>query len=138
MFINAYAGPGNEQAALAAAREVWPNEHVAASSEILPEIREFERTSTAALNAYVQPLVGGYLRKLEAGLEDGGFSGSFHVRSVERRHHVDRDRAAAAGPHGPVRAGRGRHRGRRHRGGGRPSGRDHGRSRRHLLRRVRS
>ncbi len=64
VFINAYANPANELAALAAAREVWPNEHLAASSQILPEIREFERSSTAALNAYLQPVVGGYLAKL--------------------------------------------------------------------------
>ena len=48
---------------LAAAREVWPNPHIAASHEILPEIREFERTSTAALNAVLQPVVGAYLAR---------------------------------------------------------------------------
>ena len=42
-FINGYANPSNEQAALAAARQVWPNEHISVASEILPEIREFER-----------------------------------------------------------------------------------------------
>src|SRR5690606_149356 len=54
VFINAYANPANERAALAALRDVWPNRYLAASSEILPEIREFERTSTTALNAYLQ------------------------------------------------------------------------------------
>ena len=43
---------------------VWPNENIAISSEILPEIREFERTSTTAINAYLQPVVGSYLEKL--------------------------------------------------------------------------
>ncbi|MDF3061126.1 MAG: hydantoin utilization protein [Microvirga sp.] len=79
VFINAYANPANELAALAAAREVWPNENLAASSQILPEIREFERSSTAALNAYLQPVVGGYLAKLEGALAAERFAGSFHV-----------------------------------------------------------
>src|SRR3954452_22625934 len=77
VFINAYANPANERAALAAARAVWPNEDVVASSEILPEIREFERTSTTALNAYLQPLVGRYLGKLQDVLSSEGFVGQF-------------------------------------------------------------
>ena len=43
LFANAYANPANEAAAVAVVREVWPNAHVSASHEILPEIREFER-----------------------------------------------------------------------------------------------
>ena len=79
VFINAYANPTNERAALAAATAVWPNDHIACSSEILPEIREFERTSTAALNAYLQPTVGSYLGKLDAALMAEGFAGRFHI-----------------------------------------------------------
>ena len=48
--------------------QVWPNEHLSASHQILPEIREFERASTTALNAYLQPVVGTYLGKLEGAL----------------------------------------------------------------------
>ncbi|MBO6675091.1 MAG: hydantoinase/oxoprolinase family protein [Rhizobiales bacterium] len=77
IFINAYANPDNEQAAAQALRAVWPNPHVSVSSEILPEIREFERTSTTVLNAYLQPEVAGYLGRLESGLRDGGFGGEF-------------------------------------------------------------
>lgn len=79
VFINAYANPANERAALLAARSVWPNDDVVASSEILPEIREFERTSTTALNAYLQPLVGRYLGKLQDALTGEGFMGQFHI-----------------------------------------------------------
>jgi N-methylhydantoinase A len=79
VFINAYANPGNERVAAAAARAVWPNDHVIASSEILPEIREFERASTAALNAYLQPVVGGYLNRLQGALAERNFSGEFHI-----------------------------------------------------------
>lgn len=79
VFINAYANPVNELAALEAAQSVWPNENVACSAQILPEIREFERTSTTALNAYLQPVVGGYLRKLTDALEGEAFAGRFHI-----------------------------------------------------------
>ncbi len=79
VFINAYANPANEIAAYEAARTVWPNEHITYSALILPEIREFERTSTTALNAYLQPVVAGYLGKLEAGLARENFGGSFHI-----------------------------------------------------------
>uniref|UniRef100_UPI003BA86CE0 hydantoinase/oxoprolinase family protein n=1 Tax=Stappia sp. TaxID=1870903 RepID=UPI003BA86CE0 len=78
-FINAYANPANELAALEAVRAAWPNENVASSAEILPEIREFERTSTTALNAYLQPVVGGYLGKLSAALAGENFAGRFHI-----------------------------------------------------------
>jgi N-methylhydantoinase A len=79
LFINSYANPANERAALEALREVWPNPHVAASHEILPEIREFERASTTALNAYLQPVVAGYLARLDAALGESGFRGAFHI-----------------------------------------------------------
>ena len=76
IFINSYANPDNEQQALAAARAVWPNEFVSASHQVLPEIREFERSSTTALNAYLQPVVGAYLGKLEQALAGGGSAAS--------------------------------------------------------------
>ncbi len=79
VFINAYANPSNERAAAEAVRAVWPNPHVSVSSEILPEIREFERASTAALNAYLQPVVAGYLGRLEDALAQERFAGRFHI-----------------------------------------------------------
>ena len=79
VFINAYANGDNEIKALDAVREVWPNEYFDASSRILPEIREFERTSTTTLNAYLQPVVGSYLRKLEDVLVDDGFKGQILI-----------------------------------------------------------
>jgi N-methylhydantoinase A len=79
IFINAYANPVNERAAAEAARAVWPNAHVAHSAELLPEIREFERTSTTALNGYLQPVVASYLQKLEGALQADRFPGSFHI-----------------------------------------------------------
>ncbi len=79
LFANAYANPANEALAVAAVRALWPNEHVSASSEILPEIREFERFSTTALNAYLQPEVAGYIDRLEEALKVGGFAGEFMI-----------------------------------------------------------
>ena len=78
-FVNSYANASNERAALAALREVWPDDRVSAAADILPEIREFERASTAAINAYLQPPVGGYLAKIERGLRQGGFPGQLLI-----------------------------------------------------------
>ncbi|MGL4324178.1 MAG: hydantoinase/oxoprolinase family protein [Beijerinckiaceae bacterium] len=79
VFINAYANADNEKLALEIAQRCWPNPHIAASHQILPEIREFERTSTTALNAYLQPVVASYLSKLEHALAERAFRGSFHI-----------------------------------------------------------
>jgi 5-oxoprolinase (ATP-hydrolysing)/N-methylhydantoinase A len=58
-------------------RRDFPQLSVSVSSEVVPEIREFERTSTTVCNAYVQPLVDRYLQRLEEELEARGFSGRF-------------------------------------------------------------
>ena len=79
LFANAYANSENEAAAVAAVRDIWPNPHVSASAEILPEIREFERFSTATLNAYLQPEVSGYLERLDTALRHSGFAGEFMI-----------------------------------------------------------
>jgi N-methylhydantoinase A len=79
IFINAYANPDNERRALAAVAGSWHNEHMCASHQVLPEIREFERSSTTALNAYLQPVVGAYLGRLEDALTREGFSGQFQI-----------------------------------------------------------
>lgn len=79
IFINSYANPDNEQKALAAARTVWDNDFVSASYQVLPEIREFERSSTTALNSYLQPVVSSYLEKLELALSRQPFKGQFYI-----------------------------------------------------------
>ena len=78
-FINGYANNDNERRAVEAVRSVWPNAFVTAATEILPEIREFERVSTAALNAYLQPVVSSYLERLETALGEGGFGGELLI-----------------------------------------------------------
>ena len=78
-FVNAYANPANEARAVARVREIWPNGHVTAATEVLPEIREFERCSTATLNAALQPVVGSYLTRLQQDLRGHGFDGELLV-----------------------------------------------------------
>src|SRR5215813_5123609 len=110
-FINAYANPENEKRALAALRDVWPNGFVTASHEVLSEIREFERSSTAALNAYLQPVVASYLGKLGTALAELGFPGQLRIvqsnggiMSTETAHRLP-VRTAFSGPAAGVVAG---------------------------------
>lgn len=74
-FINGYANDANERRAAELVRSVWPNDYVTAATEILPEIREFERLSTATLNAYLQPIVSSYLERLQGALRKRDFTG---------------------------------------------------------------
>ena len=71
-FIHAYANPAHEQRCGQIAREIWPNNFVTLGSDILREVREFERGSTAALNGYVQPIVSRYLGRLSQNLRSAG------------------------------------------------------------------
>jgi N-methylhydantoinase A len=73
-FLHAYAHPTHEEAAAAFLRARLPDVLVTASSEITREWREFERSSTAALNAYVQPILDGYLSDLETRLRTEGLT----------------------------------------------------------------
>lgn len=64
-FLHAYRAPGHEQQVGQALRRRFPDKHISLSSEVLPEMLEFERTSTTVINAYVAPLIGGYLARLK-------------------------------------------------------------------------
>jgi N-methylhydantoinase A len=72
-FLHAYANSEHEQQAARIVRAMWPNDYVSVSSEILREVREFERGSTAAVNAFVQPIMGRYLKRLSGCLGEAGF-----------------------------------------------------------------
>jgi N-methylhydantoinase A len=71
-FINSYADPAHEEAALARVKELWPEVSAVASHQITREWREYERTSTAVLSAYVQPVTHRYLDRLTGALYDAG------------------------------------------------------------------
>jgi N-methylhydantoinase A len=67
-FINAYANPAHEEAAAAAIRTALPDVYVTHSTDVCPEFREYERTSTAVLNAYIGPVVSRYMARLDKAL----------------------------------------------------------------------
>ena len=72
-FLNSYINPEHERQAKANLESRWPELRVVASSDVLPLFREFERTSTAVVNAYVQPVVGSYLDRLQGRLRENGY-----------------------------------------------------------------
>ncbi len=74
-FINAYANPANENRMREILEEELPGVSISTSSEILPEIFEYERFSTTVANAVLSPLVGGYVQRLGARLKEGGYHG---------------------------------------------------------------
>lgn len=74
-FLHSYVNPKNEKKTEEVLRRIWPNEFIVVSSDVLPEFREFERTSTAAANAYVQPLINRYLGSLKQALKGKGYKG---------------------------------------------------------------
>ncbi|MGO8693901.1 MAG: hydantoinase/oxoprolinase family protein [Rectinemataceae bacterium] len=71
-FINSYANPAHEEAALARIRELWPEVSAVASHQITREWREYERTNTAVMSAYVQPIAHRYLDRLTGRLSAAG------------------------------------------------------------------
>ena len=67
-FLHGYANPGHEQRAREIIESARPDLSITLSSEVCPEIREFERLTTATANAYVRPLIARYLKNLETRL----------------------------------------------------------------------
>ena len=78
-FMHAYRNPDHERRARAILTEEFGGTPVTISSDVAPEIREFERTSTTCANAYVQPLMQSYLARLDQKLRDMGTNGSLYV-----------------------------------------------------------
>lgn len=78
-FLHSYINTTHEEAALAEVRRLWPEVSAVASHQITREWREYERTNTAVLSAYVQPVAQKYLGKLNAGLESKGFNKNLYI-----------------------------------------------------------
>ncbi|WP_419950061.1 hydantoinase/oxoprolinase family protein [Candidatus Palauibacter sp.] len=79
-LLHAYANPAHERQVAERLREAFPNGlYVTCSSDILPEIREYERTSTAVVNAYIGPVVQHYMETLLGRLEDLGVDCPVHI-----------------------------------------------------------
>jgi N-methylhydantoinase A len=105
-FLHSYANTSHERQARDIIAKAWPDVYVTVSHEVCPEIREYERTSTTVANAYVQPLMAGYLRNLSDRLQDIGIAGplllimsSGSLTSVETAMHLP-IRLVESGPAG--------------------------------------
>lgn len=78
-FLHAYANPAHERRAAEILAEEMPGISITLSSAVCPEIREYERTSTAVANAYVQPLMDSYLARMEQALRIEQFRGAIYL-----------------------------------------------------------
>jgi len=78
-FMHSYANPAHEKAVAEVLSAELPEVSITLSSEVCPEIREYERTSTATANAYVQPLMDRYLGKMVRALHVENFRGSLYL-----------------------------------------------------------
>ena len=78
-LLHAYANPTHERRIGEIVRRAMPDVFVTLSHEILREYREYERTSTTALNAYVGPVVQAYLRRLDGHLRSKRFGGTIQI-----------------------------------------------------------
>lgn len=78
-FLNSYANPEHEIAAVKKIEELWPGVAAVASYQITKEWREYERTNTAVLSAYVQPVARHYLDRLRNSLNEVGMKGNLYV-----------------------------------------------------------
>ncbi len=71
-FLHAYANPSHERRCRKLVLDAWPGIDVSLGSDVLPEFREFERGTAAAISGYVQPLIGRYVDRLETRLREIG------------------------------------------------------------------
>jgi len=78
-FLHSYANTSHEKAAIAEIQKLWPEVSVVSSHQITREWREYERSNTAVLSAYVQPTAERYLSRLNEGLKSKGFRGSPYI-----------------------------------------------------------
>jgi N-methylhydantoinase A len=96
-LLHSFTNPAHERAVEQFIRSRFPELYVSSSADILPFMREYERWTTTAINAFVQPVADGYLSRIESGLAMLGFRGAFYVMTssggtvtadVARRHPV--------------------------------------------------
>ncbi len=78
-FLNAYANPDHERVVGEALRAALPDTFVVTSSEVWPELREYERAMTTVMCAYVGPVMAGYLSGLEIQLRELGVAGPLEI-----------------------------------------------------------
>jgi len=73
-FLHSYLNPANEVRAAELVRAVWPNGYVTAGHNVVAEYREYERGTTAAVNAAIQPVLHRYIERLQSELAGRGFA----------------------------------------------------------------
>jgi N-methylhydantoinase A len=73
-FLHAYANPTHEQRAAEIVRDIWPNSYITCGAALLSEFREYERGTTASVNAAVQPILDLYITRLGAALRHEGYA----------------------------------------------------------------
>jgi N-methylhydantoinase A len=78
-FINSYRNAVHERQLKALVENEWPEVTLSISVEVLPQIREYERTCTTATNAYVKPITARYLTRLSSRLASQGFRGKLYI-----------------------------------------------------------
>ena len=78
-FLHAWRNPAHERAAAEAVRARLPNAYVTLSSDVLREIKEFERFTTTVVNAAVGPVITAYLGRLQTRLREAGYTGTLFV-----------------------------------------------------------
>jgi N-methylhydantoinase A len=78
-FLHAFTNPAHERAVGEYLAKKLPGVAISLSSDVLPQIKEFERSSTTVVNAYVKPLTQTYLGRLEAGVRKTGFSAPLQI-----------------------------------------------------------
>jgi N-methylhydantoinase A len=78
-LLHSYANPSHERAVLERVRELWPEASAVASHQITREWREYERSSTTVLSAYVQPIAERYLTRLSDGMRERRFGGQLYI-----------------------------------------------------------
>lgn len=79
VFLNSFTNPAHERRAAEILRRLLPGVEIAISSDVLPIFREYERTLATVLNASVQPLASGYVRRLADGLEKRRIAAPFFI-----------------------------------------------------------
>lgn len=120
-FLWSMLNPEHEQRVREMIRQALPEAYVALSSDILPAIREYPRTAATVLSAYVGPVLGSYLSRLEGYLRQNGYErdllimqvtgGPARVSSIEKRPVLAIGSGPAAGPAAAVTIGKAEHEG---------------------------
>jgi len=102
-LLNSFTNPAHELAIAGIVRRKAPNLPLSVSYEVLPEVKEYERTSTVVVNAYVMPIVSGYLRALRRGLDAAGIPARLLL--MQSNGGLTTDQAAAERPMNIIESG---------------------------------